>query len=139
MMIPPSGTTAVSLLTLMASPRTPPRPGESQDHDVAFGIKRSRPRCGRPWATGMQRIRSVASAVLHKLGESVVPDLIAGLDDPSPAIRSGAARTLGALRNDARDGRSARSVATTTTPIPRSAAPWRPPSAPSTNASTSRL
>ena len=40
---------------------------------------------------------------MQKLGEPGVPDLIAALDDPSPAIRSGAARTLEALRDDARD------------------------------------
>ena len=51
---------------------------------------------------GDDRIRSAASEVFRALGVEAVPDLITALDDPSTAIRHGAARTLGGMGNDAR-------------------------------------
>lgn len=41
---------------------------------------------------------------MKEVGEAAVPDLIAVLDDASPAIRASAARILGALGDSARKG-----------------------------------
>jgi HEAT repeat protein len=92
---------AAQILFLMAS-QNGIRPGESQDQ------ARDRNRAIRTALRSAlgdrdERIRSVASSVLQKLGPSAVPDLIAALEDRSTAIRSGAARALGALRDDARE------------------------------------
>jgi HEAT repeat protein len=50
-----------------------------------------------------ERLRSAFAAALKSLGTSPIPDLVSALDDPSPAIRIGAARMLGALGDGAVD------------------------------------
>jgi HEAT repeat protein len=50
-----------------------------------------------------ERVRSGASEAIKTLGGDAVPVLVSAIEDSSPAIRIGAARTLGAMGDDARD------------------------------------
>jgi HEAT repeat protein len=49
-----------------------------------------------------ERMRTGAGEVLQALGQQVLPHLVAGLDDPSPAVRLGVVKTLGAIGTEAR-------------------------------------
>jgi HEAT repeat protein len=76
------------------------RPDESQDQ---ARVRQESIRAALRLALGDrdERIRSAGAAVFQRLGESAVADLTAALNDPAPAIRAGAARTLAALCDDA--------------------------------------
>jgi HEAT repeat protein len=92
---------AVGLLTMMATPGTF-RP-DGSPFDSPHPSQAIRAALRSALGDRDERIRSGASEALKDVGEPVVPDLVAALDDPSPTIRSGAARTLGALANSARE------------------------------------
>ena len=94
---------AVALLSRMATPMPVPVIGQSMDQarDRCEAVReRLRSSLGDP----DDRIRSACSEALKEVGEAAVPDLIAVLDDASPAIRASAARILGALGDSARKG-----------------------------------
>ncbi len=58
-----------------------------------------------------ERVRAGALEAFKQIGQCVVPELIAAMDDPSAAIRLEAALVLGALAEVPRDGPYASSIA----------------------------
>ena len=89
---------AVAILSYMGSSGI----GSSEDR----AVERRRATCAALLSASIdrdRRVRSAATDALKDLASGGVPGLVSELDDPSDSVRIAAARTLGAIGEEARD------------------------------------